>query len=79
MEKSKVAVTERAVLQRVNRALAHDGKRMYVSREDSRWSNELGRFYIVSTGTRILDSGHADLEGWARELDVLKTFEALST
>jgi hypothetical protein len=77
MEESKVTVTERAVLQRVNRALAHDGKRMYVCRDDSRWSNELGRFYIVSTDTRSLDAAHADLDGWARELGVLKRLEEI--
>lgn len=72
----KVLVTERAALQRVNRALAREGARMKVCRENSRWFNEVGRYYVVSQFNAI--EQHASLEGWARDLGVLKPFEEIS-
>jgi hypothetical protein len=79
MEGSQVVVTERAVLQRVNRALAHESKSMRVCRYDSKWLNDLGRYYVVNTSTNGVSDPHADLAGWARELGALKDFENIST
>jgi hypothetical protein len=72
----KVLVTEHAALQRVNRALEREGSRMKVCRENSRWFNDMGRYYVVNQYNAI--EQHADLEGWARDLGVLKPFEEIS-
>lgn len=72
---AKVLVTERAALQRVNRALVREGSRMKVCRENSRWFNELGKYYVVDGNTV---EPHANLEGWARDLGVLESFEEIS-
>ncbi|SDE10880.1 hypothetical protein [Paraburkholderia lycopersici] len=71
----KILVTERAALQRVNRVLAREGSRMKVCRESSPWFGNLGRYYVVNQYNAI--EQHANLEGWARDLGVLKPFEKI--
>ena len=77
MNEPKVSVSERATLQRVNRALAYEGKSMKICRENSRWFNDLGRYYVVNEFNAV--DQHANLEGWARDLGVLKPFEEIDT
>jgi hypothetical protein len=72
----RVYVTERAALQRVNRALAREGSQMKVCRESSRGFNDVGRYYVMNQFNAI--EPHANLEGWARDLGVLKPFEEIS-
>jgi hypothetical protein len=71
----KVKITERATLQRVNRALAREGSRMKVCRESSPWFGNLGRYYVVNQYNAV--DQHANLEGWARDLGILKPFEEI--
>ena len=75
--KEKVKLSERAVLARVNRALAKEDEIIRICREDSRWHPELGRFYSVDLSQNVIMSKHVDLEKWARELKVMKPYEIL--
>ncbi len=75
---SRVLVSERAVLQRLNRALAHEVKVIRVCKETSRWFRDCGRYYLVDLNFNAIRDSHIDLEAFAREEGVLKPFEAMA-
>ena len=74
---NKIPVSERAVTARLRRALAKDGKKLCACRPNSRWYGDFGDWYIVTLSNNALDSTHCDLEGWARELGVMKPYEVM--
>jgi hypothetical protein len=73
-KETKIPVTMRALIQRVNRKIAHDGKKLRSSRKRK------PIFYVVR---HSLVSGQIDnvteLEAWARELGVLAEWEQLQS
>ena len=74
---NKVKVSERAVLQRLNRALQPSGRLVKRCKVSSRYYGELGDFYAIDTGTNAVHTKHLDLATWAAEMMVLKVFEEL--
>lgn len=81
-EGQKVPVSERALLQRVNRRLAKDGEQLRTARRfrdgvDSHETSKLGRYYALDLSRNIVTAAHVNLENRARELGVLKAWEAL--
>jgi aspartyl aminopeptidase len=62
--------TERAILARVNRKLVKQGGRLLVCPENSRWFNNLGRYYCVNNNN-IITAQFVDLDDWAKELAVI--------
>ena len=72
-----IPVTERALLGRINRKLAHDGQKLYRTRLGTRAEHEFGNYYIVDTFTSAVHAHHCDLADVGRELGVLKDWEAL--
>ena len=78
MTATKVSVSVRALLARVNRKLAHEYLVLKRCKSDSRWYNELGDFYAVSISRNHFDAQHVELEKWAKELGVLKPYEKLA-
>ena len=66
----KVPVTVRALVQRINRALASDGKRLRGTR-----GRGPGVYYVVS-GSRVTQSA-VNLEALGRKLGVLYAWETL--
>jgi len=77
--KSKVKVSERALIGRVNRVITIDNEVLRICREDTRGFNELGRYYSIDTSRNLVASKNIDLEQWGRELGVLKAYETLDT
>jgi len=75
---AQVRVSERAVLQRLNRALAHEETVIRVCKETSRWFNDTGRYYQVNLRFNAIVAQHVNLEAWAREAGVLQPFEAMA-
>ena len=67
--KKKVPVTKQAVIQRINRRLAHDGEQLKTTR-GNRWRSDLGDHFLVA-----LIRGDVDLDELARELDALAPWE----
>jgi hypothetical protein len=70
-------VTERALLQRLRRAMREDGDRLIVNRKP--WQHEpanVGRFYIVDANG-IMTNHNVDLGKLARALGALKPWERL--
>lgn len=75
----KVPVTERAVIGRINRKLAKEDERLHVAPNHAGGENaDLGRYYIVDTGTRAVIYTHQDLESLAQELNVMGPREVLA-
>ena len=65
-----MSVSQRGLIERIKRALRHDGLRLRTCRENSRSFNDLGRFYVVNDRNHLVES-HLDLEEVARDLSVL--------
>jgi hypothetical protein len=72
-----VPVTERALLQRVNRALQADGRVLKSSR-GARAEESLGRFYVIDQRRNVIVDKAVDLEALARKLGALKEYEHLA-
>jgi hypothetical protein len=74
----KVAVSERAVIQRINRKFRkEDGPpaRELKKTRGARAMLDLGYFYILDTERNFIDEHHVDLEALGRELGVLSDGE----
>ncbi|MCC6807838.1 MAG: hypothetical protein IT381_10460 [Deltaproteobacteria bacterium] len=76
----RVFVTERALIQRLNRRLAQVGWHgMSLKKTRSaRAFMDLGEFYIVDHENNFVVDRHVDIEEEARELGVLRDWEALA-
>jgi hypothetical protein len=75
-KQNKIPVTMRALVQRVNRRIAHDGQKLHSTRKTK------PLFYVVWTWHNSV-VGHidnaAELETWARELGVFAEWERLQS
>jgi hypothetical protein len=69
-------VSERALLARINRKLAHDGVSFHKFRDGTPYSNTIGRYYSVDDNNCITGPAGDDLEAIARDLGVLRSDEA---
>jgi hypothetical protein len=76
---TKVPITERALLQRVNRALADDGKVVNRPRGKPRADGpgDLGAFFIVDLKKKAVVEKNVDLVKLAKKLEVLRDYEQL--
>jgi len=70
----KVPVTLRAILQRINRKLADDDKRLKKTRE-RRWLHALGPFYVLNVDRNRVEQTHVDPVELARALGVMTAWE----
>jgi hypothetical protein len=71
----KMKVTERALIQRINRKLVHKGETLHIARGE-RWYSDLGYYYITSNNNLV--AGHIKLDELGRELRVLKAYEEVA-
>jgi hypothetical protein len=71
----KVAITEKALYQRVNRKMKADGK--VLKRARGRLVATLGDYYTVDLTRNCIMDKHVDLEDCGREIGVLQQYEAL--
>jgi hypothetical protein len=71
------AVSENALIGRINRKLAREGEKVRKCRESSRWFYDVGRFYSTNIDRNMITATNVDLESWARELGVLYPGEQL--
>lgn len=73
----RVPVSERAVLQRLNRHLKKDGEMVRKTRAGSRAYQDLGPYHAVDLSQNIVTRLNVDIEAWAREAGVLAAWETL--
>ncbi len=76
MVKQKVPVSRRALVQRINRALAGEEECLRTAR-GGRARQDLGDFYVVNYNRNFVVRKDVDPEDLARELKVLADHEAL--
>jgi hypothetical protein len=72
----KVPITERALIQRINRALAKEGQILRAARGE-RSRAELGDYYIVDLSRNTVEAQHCDPIKLGKELGVLQAWEVL--
>jgi hypothetical protein len=72
-KRTKVPVGERALLQRLNRALAKDGQKICKSR-----GSELGPYYTVDLARGAVVTKELDIIRFAREVGILREWEAVA-
>ena len=68
-------VSERALVARINRALAKQRQALRRCREDARGFNDLGAYYLLD-GNTVIDT-HVNIETLGRKLNVLGVGETL--
>jgi hypothetical protein len=73
---NRVKVSERALIQRINRKLAANGESLKKSRGD-RARSDLGEYYIINLHKNSVVNFGFDLEAKGRELGALAEWEAL--
>ena len=71
---TKVPVSERALIQRINRKLRHDDEMLKVAR-GGRTEQSVGRYYIINFNRNWIVSQNVDPETVGRELGVLAEWE----
>jgi hypothetical protein len=73
----KVPVTLRAVIQRINRKLAQEGRAGQAFRKyrGGRSLADLGDYYVVDLDRNTVEAAHLDPEAFGRELGVLENWE----
>jgi hypothetical protein len=78
MSKDKLPVAKRVMIDRLNRKLAHEGKKLRVSRSHAEQTR--GAYHIVEDGKGVVDACKDDaaLERLARKLGALKDFETMT-
>ncbi len=81
---TKVPVSERALIQRINRKLQADDEMIRASRwirSDGRLyeDSNTGRFFIVNFRTNFMGASHVDIEVLGHELGALKAWEELAS
>lgn len=75
----KISVSERAVIQRINRKLKPDHEMLRKARGDSIESSlDVGDFYIINYRIKGVTMKDVDVEKLARELGVLKDWEKVA-
>lgn len=77
MKKAFVPVTERAIVQRINRCLKPDLLQLKKCRNRGRWHDELGDYYLVDLNRNSINEKHVDLATMAKELKVISDFEQM--
>ena len=72
---AKVPVSKRALLQRINRALAKQDQMVRTAR---RLDHNLGWYYRVDYMQNFLVEAHVDIEALGRDIGVLREWEDMS-
>jgi hypothetical protein len=72
----KVPVSEKALIQRINRKLKSDHEVVKKTRHGRAW-RDLGDFYRLDWYRNTIIDHHIDLEDLGRELEVLEAYEVL--
>src|SRR5689334_12104789 len=77
-ETSKIPVSQRALLARINCELAKKGEKMRRCPQGSRWFRDLGPFFVLNVRRNIITAKDCDLATWGRDLGCLEPYEELS-
>lgn len=76
MKKSKVQVSERALVARIRRVLARHGQTLRRCRVDAMDFCNLGTYYTVDISLNCIVQKDVDIVALGRELGILKAWES---
>lgn len=71
---TRIRITERALYQRVNRKLRHDGKQLRTARSEG-VELDVGHYFIVDVWRNAITNYNVDLEDLGRKLGVIQKWE----
>lgn len=78
-QQTKVPVTERALIQRINRKLAQEKwPKGFRATRSTGEKNNLGDFYVLDLERNMVVDHHCTPDKYGRELGVLKPYEELA-
>ena len=76
--RQRVPIPMRALIQRINRKLRHNGEVLKVARGSRPESeSDVGRYFMVNTKRNSLVNDHCDPEAVGREIGVMPEYERL--
>ncbi len=75
-KKTKIPVSERAILQRINRALKPKGSVVTATRRGTEAAKKFGRFVLHDESG--VERGNIELEKLARDLGAIKEWEVVA-
>jgi hypothetical protein len=73
-ERPTVPMTERALIQRINRKLRQEDQ-VFKTTRGARWRSNLGNYYILDVNRNFILAYHCTPERTGRELGVLAALE----
>jgi len=73
----KVKLSQRAVIQRINRKLAKQDQKLNTSRMKSAGIHDMGRYYIVDTYRNAVVDSQINLETMGRKLGAIAEYEEI--
>jgi hypothetical protein len=73
----RVCVTERAIIQRINRKLEPEDRKVKTARS-ARMERDYGRYYMIDIRRNAIADWHVDLDKLGRELNVLGAWEKVA-
>jgi hypothetical protein len=73
----KAPVTERALVQRINRKLKAEHQQLRATRPGTRAEREMGHYYIHDYRRNVVTVTRCDVEDLAKEWEVLEAWEEL--
>ena len=76
-KKEWVPVSERALVQRINRRLAEEGWERLIKARTGRARQQMGSWFMIDERSKLLVSKFINLEKFGRELGVLGEYERL--
>ena len=74
---SKVPVSERAVVQRINRKLRQEHEQLHATRPGTQAELTLGRYYVRNVTGNYIVSMHVDVEKLGREVEAIAEWEEM--
>lgn len=72
----RVQVSERALIQRINRRLKRSGEQLRAARSEAA-ERDLGRHFVVDVNRNAITIQNVDLEKFGRKLGVLQPWEVM--
>jgi hypothetical protein len=75
--KSGIPISERALIQRLNRKLQAQDQKLKTAR-GWRMQSHAGRFYVINSRHGWVEAKNIDLEEWGRERGALHPWEQLA-
>jgi hypothetical protein len=76
-KQSKIPISKRALMQRLNRRLAAEGEKLLTAR-GTQAMLDLGEFYTIDVGRNMICRKAVDPAALARQLGVLKPYEEVT-